>query len=82
MYGGLALYLLAHVALRLRIGGGFGHGRPAAVVALVVLFPFALHVPALVALTLAALVCVALIAYETLRYRETRATIRREHRTA
>jgi low temperature requirement protein LtrA len=30
--GGVALYLLAHVALRLRIGGGWGHGRPVAAI--------------------------------------------------
>ena len=28
--GGLALYMAAHVAMRLRIGGGWGHGRPTA----------------------------------------------------
>ena len=32
--GGLALYLVAHVALRLRIGGGWGPGRPTATVVL------------------------------------------------
>jgi hypothetical protein len=30
LVGGIALYLAAHVALRLRIGGGIGHGRPIA----------------------------------------------------
>src|SRR6266550_159256 len=30
--GGVALYLLAHVALRLRIGGGLGRGRPIATI--------------------------------------------------
>src|ERR671918_2953266 len=30
LVGGIALYLLAHVALRLRIGGGLGRGRPGA----------------------------------------------------
>jgi low temperature requirement protein LtrA len=74
--GGLALYLLAHVALRLRIGGGLGHGRPVATIVLVALVPLALIVPALAALGLAAGVCVALIAYEAIRYRESRAWIR------
>jgi low temperature requirement protein LtrA len=37
--GGLALYMAAHVVLRLRIGGGWGHGRPTAMVALLVLIP-------------------------------------------
>ena len=79
--GGLALYFAAHVAERLRIGGGWGHGRPAATVVLVVLIPIATVVPSLVALALAAAVCVALIAYERLRYPYARAWIR-SHRGA
>jgi low temperature requirement protein LtrA len=74
--GGIALYLLAHVGLRLRIGGGLGRGRPAASVVLLGLLPIARHVPALTALGLVAAVCVALIAYEALRHREERAWIR------
>jgi low temperature requirement protein LtrA len=74
--GGVALYVLAHVCLRLRIGGGLGHGRPTAVLALVVLMPVSLEVSALLALACVAVVCTALIAYEALRYRETRAQIR------
>jgi low temperature requirement protein LtrA len=74
--GGLALYLLAHVALRLRISGSLGHGRPIASVALLALFPLAREVPALAALGLVAAVCVGLIAYEALRYPYARAWIR------
>ena len=74
--GGLALYMAAHVAVRLRTSGEWGHGRPTATVVLVALIPIATVVPALVALALAAAVCVALIAYEALRYRGARAWIR------
>jgi low temperature requirement protein LtrA len=74
--GGLALYLLAHVALRLRIGGGLGHGRPVATILLIGLIPLAMVVPALTALGLVAAVCAALIAYEAIRYRQGRAWIR------
>jgi low temperature requirement protein LtrA len=74
--GGVALYLLAHVALRLRIGGGLGRGRPVATVLLLGLLPIARQVPALTALGLVAAVCAALIAYEALRHRESRAWIR------
>ena len=74
--GGVALYLLAHVALRLRIGGGLGRGRPGATVLLLGLLPLARQVPALTALGLVAAVCASLIAYEALRYREARARIR------
>ncbi|HEX5040104.1 MAG TPA: low temperature requirement protein A [Candidatus Limnocylindria bacterium] len=78
---GLALYFAAHVAERLRIGGGWGHGRPTTTVVLVLLIPIATLVPALVALALVAAVCVALIAYERLRYPYARAWIR-SHRGA
>ena len=74
--GGLALYMAAHVALRLRISGGLGHGRPTAMVVLLALIPVATMVPALVALALAAAVCATLIAYEALRYRYARTWIR------
>jgi low temperature requirement protein LtrA len=74
--GGIALYLLAHVALRLRTGGGLGRGRPVATVLLLALLPVATAVPALAALGLVAAVCVALIAYEVLWHRESRAWIR------
>jgi hypothetical protein len=74
--GGVALYLLAHVCLRLRIGGGLGHGRPTAVFLLTALAPVSLAVPALLAIGLVGPVCTALIAYEALRYRESRARIR------
>jgi low temperature requirement protein LtrA len=76
MYGGVALYLLAHVALRLRIGGGLGRGRPIATIVLLALIPVARDAPALAALGLVAVVCTALIAYEVLRHRESRAWIR------
>ena len=74
--GGLALYLAAHVVERLRIGGGWGHGRPTATVVLVLLIPVATLVPSLGALALTAAVCTALIAYEALRYPYARAWIR------
>ena len=74
--GGVGLYLLAHVLLRLRVGGGLGRGRPVAMVLCFGLIPLATHVPAIAALGLVAAVCVLLILYEVLRYREARAWIR------
>ncbi|MEA2499169.1 MAG: hypothetical protein QOH26_1574, partial [Actinomycetota bacterium] len=74
--GGLALYFLAHVALRLRMGGGLGRGRPIALVVLLSLVPVAREVPSLAALALVTVVCVSLIAYEALRHRDSRAFIR------
>jgi hypothetical protein len=74
--GGLALYMAAHVAVRLRMGGGWGHGRPTATVVLLALIPVATMVPALATLALAAAACAALIAYEAIRYRGARVWIR------
>jgi low temperature requirement protein LtrA len=76
LFGGIALYLLAHVAIRLRIGGGFGRGRPIAMLVLLAMVPIALEVTALIALSLVALVCVILITYEALRHRASRSFIR------
>ena len=55
---GPALYLLAFVALRLRVSRTLGRGRLVAAVACAALFPVALAVPALVALALVAAVWV------------------------
>jgi len=74
--GGLALYFSGHVAARLRIGGGWGHGRPIATVMLIALTPVATLVPSLIALGLVAVVCAGLIVYEALRYPYARSWIR------
>jgi len=54
----------------------WGRGRPIASVVLLGLLPVATVVPAVAALGLVAAVCVALIVYEVVRYRESRAYIR------
>ena len=74
--GGPALYLLAYVALRLRIARTLGRGRLVAAVACALLVPVALVVPALAALALVATVWVALHAYEIIWWREARARTR------
>jgi len=79
--GGLAIYFAAHVGVRLRMFGGWGHGRPVATVVLVALVPVAMQVPALLALGLVAAVCAGLIGYEALRYPYARSWIR-SHRGA
>jgi len=74
--GGPALYLLAYVALRLRVSRTLGRGRLIAAVACALLFPIAVVVPALVALALVAAVWVAFDAYEIIWWREARARTR------
>jgi low temperature requirement protein LtrA len=77
--GGVALYLTAHVALRLRIGGGLGRGRTVAAAITLALIPVATAVNALTSLAALSITCVALIAYEVLRYRTSRNAIRARH---
>ncbi|MGH2844631.1 MAG: low temperature requirement protein A [Thermoleophilaceae bacterium] len=74
--GGVAIYLLAHDAIRLRNVGTVNRRRLVAALASLALIPVATRVDGLVALALVAAVCATLIAYETLRYREARARVR------
>ena len=74
--GGPALYLCAFVALRVRLSGTLRGGRLVAATALALLWPVAVRVPALVALTLVAIVWVGLHAYEVIWWREARAQTR------
>jgi len=74
--GGPALYLLAYVALRVRVARTLGGGRFVAAVAYAALLPVALTVPALAALSLVTAVSVALHAYELVWWREARAETR------
>jgi low temperature requirement protein LtrA len=74
--GGVALYLLGHIALRLRNVGTLNRQRTIAVIVLLALIPLALEADALVSLGAVTAVLVALIAYEAVRYREARAQVR------
>jgi low temperature requirement protein LtrA len=74
--GGSALYLFAFVGLRVRVARTLGRGRLVAAVVCAALFPAAVVVPALVALTLVACVWVGFHAYELLWWREERARTR------
>ena len=74
--GGPALYLFAFVALRVRVSRTLRGGRLVAAIACALLWPVALVVPALVALTLVAIVWVGLHTYELIWWREARAQTR------
>jgi low temperature requirement protein LtrA len=73
---GVALYLVALSAFKRRNIGSWNEPRLAAAAALVALAPVATQLPALLSLTIVALVVCALIAYEVTRYREARERIR------
>ena len=74
--GGVALYLLSHDAIRYRSVGSVNPRRCLAAAACAALIPAAMRVDGVIAVALVAGVCVALIAYETVRSKEARARLR------
>ena len=74
--GGLALYLVAHIAFRRYNTGTWSTTRPVAALACLAVIPLALEAPAIVAVAVLTAIWVTLIAVETVRYREARARIR------
>jgi hypothetical protein len=78
LLGGTALYYAAHVGFRLRSFGTVNGARVLAALAALALIPLATAVDAVVALGLAAALSSALIAYETVRFRDFRQQIRHE----
>jgi low temperature requirement protein LtrA len=75
--GGVALYLLGHVAFRLRNVGTLSVRRVVAAAVLLALVPLGVEIPALATLALVAAVGAGLIAYESLRYADDRERVRR-----
>jgi low temperature requirement protein LtrA len=73
---GTALYLLAHVAFLFRTTGRIFRRRTIGAIVLLALIPAALTIPALAALALVSGVCLGVVAYEVLRYREHRSRVR------
>jgi low temperature requirement protein LtrA len=78
MLGGTALYLLAHVAFRLRNVHRFSTQRLLCALLLVALIPAAVELPSLATLAILAAVLIALIAYEARRFAELRDRLRHQ----
>jgi low temperature requirement protein LtrA len=78
MLGGAAVYLLAHVAFRLRNVRTLNRRRLVCAVLLLALIPVAAELPALATLGILTGVLVALIAYEALRFAEARDRVRHQ----
>jgi low temperature requirement protein LtrA len=78
MLGGTALYLLAHVAFRLRNVRTLNRQRLLCALLLVAFVPAAVELPSLATLAILAGGLIALIAYETWRFGEARARIRHQ----
>jgi low temperature requirement protein LtrA len=78
LLGGVALYLLAHVAFRWRNVHRLSVQRIVAAAVLVALIPGAVAMPALLTLALVTAALVVLIAYETVRFAELRERLRHQ----
>jgi low temperature requirement protein LtrA len=78
MLGGLAMYLLAHVAFRYRHIRTVNRQRTLLAVILLALLPVAIEIPALATLAIVTALVWILIAYETRSYGENRARVRHE----
>jgi len=76
MLGGTALYLLAHVAFRLRNVHTFNPHRFATAALLLLVIPLAAVLPALAALAILAALLTLLIVYEAVRFAEARDRVR------
>ncbi len=76
MMGGTAMYLLAHVAFRLRNVHRLSTERLVCAIALLALIPVAVEIPALASLALVSVLLSALIAYEKPRFAELRERMR------
>jgi len=82
LLGGVAAYLLGHVAFRYRHVHTINRQRLLLAIVLLILVPVATEMPALVALTVANALLWAMIAYETRLYGEGRQRVRRPQAAA
>jgi low temperature requirement protein LtrA len=78
LLGGAALYLLAHVAFRLRNMHTLSKRRLVCAILLLALLPAGATLPALLTLGILAALLTALIVYEALRYAEVRDRVRHQ----
>jgi low temperature requirement protein LtrA len=82
LYGGVVLYLVAHIFFRLRNVHSVNVQRLGVAVLLVVLIPVAWRLPALASLGLLAAVLVVLVTYEAVAHADWRAEVRHQERDA
>jgi low temperature requirement protein LtrA len=78
LYGGMALYLLAHVAFRYRNLHTVNKQRLITAGVLLALIPVATHLDALPALAIMGALVIGLIVYESVRFADARDRIRHE----
>jgi low temperature requirement protein LtrA len=78
LLGGAAMYLLAHVAFRLRNMHSLSTRRLVCAIVLLALVPVGTSLPALATLGILACALVAMITYEALRYADVRERVRHQ----
>jgi low temperature requirement protein LtrA len=78
MLGGTAVYLLAHVAVRLRLVHTVNNHRFGCGILLLALLPVAIELPALATLAIIFAALVAVIGYESVRFAGSRERVRRQ----
>ena len=78
LLGGVALYLLGHVAFRYRHIHTINRHRLVLAILLFALLPVAVEIPALAILAVVDVLLWAIVAYETISYGERRGEVRRE----
>jgi hypothetical protein len=76
LFGGVALYLVAHILFRLRMIGTINTQRGLVALLLVVAVPIGVAVPAYVSLIMLVALLLGLIGYETVTNRQTRHNLR------
>jgi low temperature requirement protein LtrA len=76
LYGGVALYLLSHIAFRLRNVHSINRQRLVVAALLVALLPVAAQLPALAALGLLTALLIGLISYEAMKFADARWAVR------
>ncbi|WP_294568167.1 low temperature requirement protein A [uncultured Arthrobacter sp.] len=79
LLGGAALYLLGSAGFWRRIGGGWKKWRLGGAAALLALIPVAAQIPPLAALVLVSIAAAVLVALESLLYQGTRLAVRSGH---
>jgi low temperature requirement protein LtrA len=78
LYGGVAVFLIAHVAFKYRTWRHVSVRRLVVAAVIFALIPLAIELPALLALGLLTAVLVAMIGSEAVRYAEAREQVRHE----
>lgn len=76
LFGGVALYLLAHVGVRLRVVGSLNKVRLALGIVLLAAFPLGTVLPAYASVSVILVAVVGLIVYELATYRDVRHRLR------